>query len=112
MILQPLLVVLDLLLDFIRGEVEGRWDVGALVDRHELVLVLGLRGDFDADQSRMIAVKIHRDSDGSEPIEIAEKSFRFFLKDGLFFVLQMPVAGGDCHLQGKTSEMRTWRRPT
>jgi len=91
MVLELFLVVLDLLLDALGGEVECMMDVAIPIDGHELMLVFRMGNDLDRRLPLPFAMEVHRDHNGREPIEIMEQLFRFVLELLLGVIGQYPV---------------------
>jgi hypothetical protein len=98
-ILDFFLVPVDLGFDTIDHQVHGRQEFFVTVARHKVVLVFGIDLDFNVLEN--LVLKIHRDFDHGDPVEIMEKLFRFFPYLILMLFTQVPMSGGDFDLHSR-----------
>ncbi len=97
-ILKLFLVMLDLLLNPIGCQAKSVLNIGVGIGCNKFVFVLSMGEDFHRNLVFPIAVKIYCHHDGSESVEVVKQLFSLLLELLLSFFVEVPVAGGDCHL--------------
>jgi hypothetical protein len=98
MILNFLFVPIDLLLDLVDRQVDGRVEFFMPLFRHKIVLVLGVDANFNFLERSIL--QIHRDLDHGDPAEEVKQFLGLLGNVLLMFFIQMSMPGRDFHLHG------------